>query len=157
MYAQAPPALGPQSSWVTIPGAERREANGEARQVSCLGERPSRLTTVEPFLTAFQSHCAECHTNTNAWPMGLCDPSEPTLRGSTTGEGLPAVVKCGVCANADDVDADEDEESGTGMMGRMFVAKRAVCVHSACCLLGVRDGRLLRLQGVRYFMRRRNC
>jgi hypothetical protein len=31
VYAQAPSALGPQSSRVTIPGAERREANGSWR------------------------------------------------------------------------------------------------------------------------------
>lgn len=31
VYAQAPSALGPQSSRVTIPGAERREANGNWR------------------------------------------------------------------------------------------------------------------------------
>jgi hypothetical protein len=32
------------------------------------------------------------------------------LRGSTTGESQPAVVKCGVCANADDADDDEKLE-----------------------------------------------
>ena len=44
VYAQAPSALGPQSSRVTIPGAERRKRTrvGEAERVSCLGERPSR-------------------------------------------------------------------------------------------------------------------
>jgi len=31
VYAQAPSALGPQSSRVTIPGAERRESNGSWR------------------------------------------------------------------------------------------------------------------------------
>ena len=31
VYAQAPSTLGPQSSRVTIPGAERREANGSWR------------------------------------------------------------------------------------------------------------------------------
>jgi hypothetical protein len=31
VYAQAPSALGPQSSRVTIPGTERREANGSWR------------------------------------------------------------------------------------------------------------------------------
>jgi hypothetical protein len=38
-----------------------------------------------------------------------------TLRGPTTGEGQPRVVKCGVCLNVDDADADErleEEEWG---------------------------------------------
>ncbi|KAI0263685.1 hypothetical protein BGY98DRAFT_1165593 [Russula aff. rugulosa BPL654] len=39
--------------------------------------------------------------NTNAWLSGL-------LRGSTTGESQPAVVKWGVCMNEDDANADEE-------------------------------------------------
>jgi hypothetical protein len=59
------------------------------------------------------------------------------LRGSTTGESQPAVVKYGVCANADDADADEElereEGDGDGDDGAEvpFVAKRASRVRSA--------------------------
>jgi hypothetical protein len=63
-----------------------------------------------PLLTAFQSRLAACNINTNAWPLGLCDTSEPTLRWPITGESQPAVVKYGMCANADDADADEELE-----------------------------------------------
>ena len=48
---------------------------------------------------------------------GLSNPSEPTLRGPTTGEGQPTVVKCGVCLNADDADADERLEEEWGDEG----------------------------------------
>ena len=33
------------------------------------------------------------------------------LRGLTTGESQPSVVKCGVRANADDTDADADADA----------------------------------------------
>jgi hypothetical protein len=63
-----------------------------------------------PLLTVFQPRHAACKINTSSWPSGLCDPSEPTLRGSTTGKSQLAVVKYGVCANTDDVDAYEELE-----------------------------------------------
>jgi len=72
------------------------------------------------------------------------------VRGSTTGESQPAVVKCGVCANADDADADEEleveeeVEDGDDEAGVPFVAKRAARVNSAWgmkVLLPVRSAR----------------
>ena len=97
-----------------------------------------------PLLTTFQSRHAACNINTNASPSGLCDPSETTLRGSTTGESQPSDVKYGVRANADaddaDADADADEEleeeeeeeaDGDDEAEVPFVAKRAARVRSA--------------------------
>jgi hypothetical protein len=78
----------------------------------------------------------------DTWLSGLCDPSEPTLRGSTTRESQPAVVKCGMCMDEDDADADEkveedeeewgdrDEDGGAEVP---FVAKRA----SAFCVVEI--------------------
>jgi len=50
-----------------------------------------------------------------------------------TGESQPEVVKYGVCANADDADADEELEEEDGGDGAEvpFVAKRAARVSSA--------------------------
>jgi hypothetical protein len=60
------------------------------------------------------------------------------LRGSTTGESQPAVVKYGVRANADDAGADDEleeeeggEEDGDDGAEVPFEAKRAARVRSA--------------------------
>jgi hypothetical protein len=58
--------------------------------------------------------------------------SEPTLRESTTGESQPAVVKYGMCVNADDADAYEEGGGDDGAQAEMLlVAKRATRVRSA--------------------------
>ncbi len=100
-----------------------------------------------PLLTAFQSRHAACNISTNASLSGLFDPSETTLRGSTTGESQPSDVKCGVYENADDAEEEEDaaaeevveegvedeeeEEVGEDGAELPFVANRAARVRSA--------------------------
>ncbi|KAN0111239.1 hypothetical protein V8E52_008719 [Russula decolorans] len=64
----------------------------------------------------------------NAWSLRTMIPqiSEPTLRESTTGESQPAVVKYGMCVNADDADAYEEGGGDDGAQAEMLlVAKRA--------------------------------
>ena len=69
--------------------------------------RPTRTpggATFAPGLPAAdQSRHADWSISMKAWPSGLCAPSTPTLRGSTTGASHPSTVKCGVFANAFDV------------------------------------------------------
>jgi len=83
-------------------------------------------------------HIAEFrHSQSRARLIRLqyCNPSELTLRGSTTGEGQPAAVKCGGCVNADadDVDADEDEEErGQGRCGGSTVCGKEGGVCTFC-------------------------
>jgi hypothetical protein len=90
-------------------------------------------------LTAFPSRHAAYKINTNAWLSGLCDTSEPTLEDRLL-ESQLAVVKCGVCMNEDDADADEEVEEDEEKWGDTdedggvqvsFVAKRAARVRSA--------------------------